>query len=258
MSEVRVALVTGSSGGIGRAIAKKLASEGFSVAVAARSDGRYPATPQDAVDEIRAAGGTAVPFECDLSIAEDRAQLVPRVVGELGPIEVLVNNAAVSTFEPAADFRASRLSLMLDVQVRAVVELCQGVIPTMRERGRGWIVNISSKAAIHPTPPFSATESRGGTIYGMCKAAVERFSTGLASEVFDDGIDVNALAPTLVVPTFGSRTFFDLTNLPQESPDDMASAAAYLIRPLAERITGRIFYSHDVLQLAGIAPAPVA
>jgi NAD(P)-dependent dehydrogenase (short-subunit alcohol dehydrogenase family) len=135
MKASRIALVTGSSGGIGRAIAGKLATNGMSVAVVARRDERYPATPQDTVDEIRAAGGHAVPFECDLSVIEDRAQLVPRVMSELGPIDVLVNNAMVSTFEATAEFRSSRLSLVLDVQVRAVVELCQAMLPAMRERG---------------------------------------------------------------------------------------------------------------------------
>lgn len=253
----KVALVTGSSGGIGRAIAKRLAQEGMSVAIVARVDARYPATPQDAVDEIRAMGGIAAPFECDLSVPEERAELVARVEKELGPVDVLVNNAAVSTFERVAQFRPSRLNLMLEVQVRAVFELSQAVLPAMTANGRGWIFNITSMAAVPPPVPLPPGGSLN-TVYGMCKAAVERLSVGMAAESYADGIDVNALAPTHIVPTFGAGAFFDLGDRPQENADDIANALAHLIRPLDSRVTGKVLYSQDVLATAGIDPAAVA
>ena len=78
-------------------------------------------------------------------------------------------------------------------------------MPGMREKGRGWILNISSIAARHPAMPPAGWASRGGTVYGMCKAALERFSTGLAAELYDDNIAVNALSPTKVVPTPGTH-----------------------------------------------------
>ena len=253
----QVALVTGSSGGIGRAIALRLAEMGAAVAVVARLDARYPATPQDAVNEIISSGGRAVAFECDLSVAKERAGLVTRVEAELGGVDILVNNAAVSNFDYLASFKLSRLDLMLDVQVRTPLELAQAVLPGMKNRGRGWIVNVSSKAADHPTIPPVREGVSLNTVYGMCKAAVERFSTGLAAELYDDGIDVNALAPTYIVPTFGAKAFFDLAQRELESPDDMARATAALIRPLEARITGGVLYSQDVLASVGLRPAEV-
>ncbi len=84
---------------------------------------------------------------------------------------------------------------MMDVQVWAPFELSQRVLPGMKERGRGWILNISSHAAIHPQKDMAG---RGGTVYGMCKAALERFTTGLAQEVYENGIGVNVISPGLV------------------------------------------------------------
>jgi citronellol/citronellal dehydrogenase len=258
MAEQRVALVTGASGGIGRAIALRLAAAGLQVAVAARTDDRYPATIEETVDAIRALGGRAVPYECDLSLREDRLGLVPRVQADLGAVDVLVNNAAVSTMEAIETFPERRVTLMFNVQVRTALELSQAVIPGMRERGRGWIINITSAAARHPHPPASGVgvQASRNTVYGMCKAAIERLSTGLAAELYDDGINVNALAPTHIVPTFGAKAFFDLSERTTEPPEDMADAIHHLVSPAAARITGQILYSQDVLQQAhGQEPA---
>ena len=93
---------------------------------------------------------------------------------------------------------------MFEVQVKAGFELAQRVVPAMRERGSGWILNISSMAGRHPQgPPYTTRRLGAGTVYGMCKAAIERFTTGLAAEVWDDGIAVNVLSPSGVVATPG-------------------------------------------------------
>src|SRR4051794_9926630 len=187
----RVAIVTGASRGIGAAIAERLAADGAAIAVTARTQdpgqSRFPGTINETVDGIVAGGGRAIAVPADLSHAEDRAQLVYRAEQELGPVDILVNNAAVTWFEPVADFDPRHYDLMFEVQVRAPFELAQLVLPGMRERHRGWILNISSMAAVHPQgPPYQ--RRMGGTVYGMCKAALERFTTGLASEVHNEGI----------------------------------------------------------------------
>jgi len=261
----RVAVVTGASRGIGEAVARRFASEGATVAVVARTeqqqDQRLPGTIHDTVDAIRAAGGRAVAVQADLSVPEDRARIVPEVEDALGPVDVLVNNAAVTFFIPVADFPEKRYRLMFEVQVRAPFELAQAVLPGMRERGRGWILNISSIAAVHPEgPPFGRMASLGGTVYGMCKAALERFTTGLAAEVHADGIAVNALSPTLGVATPGVL----LHQLIPEGAEDMAEpvelmaeASLALCSGDSATLTGRIAYSQQLLDELGREPGPL-
>ena len=126
----------------------------------------------------------------------------------LGSIDILVNNAAVTYYIPFTEFPEKRYRLMFEVQVRAPFELAQMVVPGMRERGAGWILNITSRAGIHPQgPPFMELYKRGFSVYGMVKAALDRFSTGLAAEVYDDGIAVNSLAPwdNVVTPGAGAH-----------------------------------------------------
>lgn len=256
----RVAIVTGASRGIGAAIARRFGAEGAAVAVSARteteSDARLPGTIHETAGTIRAAGGRAVAIRADLSQAADRSRLVERAEAELGPIDILVNNAAVTWFLPVSDFPGSRFEVMFEVQVRAPFELAQLVLPGMRARGRGWILNISSGAARHPQGPPYAGPPRGGTVYGMCKAAIERFSTGLASEVYDAGIAVNALSPSRVVATPGvviHRLIPPGAEDKAEPVEVMAGAALALCSGDPKTLTGRVAYSQALLDELGIA-----
>ena len=138
----KVALVTGASRGIGTAIARRLAAEGATVACTARTldpDPKYQGTLRDTVDLIRASGGRAEAFRADLSSADDRARLVDEVRSSLGPIDILVNNAAVTFFFPVEKFPEKRFKLMIETQVWSAIDLAQRVIPDMRAAGAGWI-----------------------------------------------------------------------------------------------------------------------
>jgi citronellol/citronellal dehydrogenase len=255
----KVAIVTGASRGIGAAIAQRLAADGARVAIAARTvhegDHRLEGSLETTAERIRAAGGRVLTITADIAKSADRQRLVETVERELGAIDVLVNNAAVTYFEPVLDFPERHFELMFAVQVRAPFELAQRVLPGMRARGRGWILNISSRAAIHPSgPPFSG---RGGsTVYGMCKAALERFTTGLASEVYADGVAVNVLSPSGLVPTPGV-VFHGLTRgVPEdrlEAPEVMAEAAYVLVTGDPAVLTGRVAYARPLLEELGVA-----
>jgi NAD(P)-dependent dehydrogenase (short-subunit alcohol dehydrogenase family) len=252
-----VALVTGASRGIGAEIAQRFAREGAHVHVTARTveegDHIFAGSINATVQAIRDAGGTADAVAADLSDPDARR----RLLAEVGPIDVLVNNAAITYFEPVAEFSERHFQRMFEVQVRAPFELAQGVLPGMKEQGRGWILNISSLAATHPQgPPYQALP--GATVYGMCKAALERFTTGLAAEVWRDGIAVNVLSPSGLVVTPGVQHH----KLDQFTPKDrhepvayMAEAAHALCTGDPEVLTGKVTYAKQILDELGI-PLP--
>ena len=256
----KIALVTGASRGIGAAIARRLANDGAVVAVSARTvepgDSRFEGTINETVELIAKDGGTAVALAADLSRQDQRGRLLDEVTRQLGPIDILVNNAAVTWFEPVTEFKESHYDTMFEVQVKAAFQMAQQVLPGMRERGSGAILNISSGAARHPQgPPYE--NRRGGTVYGMCKAALERFTTGLASEVWADGVAVNVLSPSKVVLTPGV-VHHQLVKPGEEDRAEsvwvMAEAGHALVTGDPRERTGIIGYSQEICDRFGRTP----
>jgi len=249
--EGRVALVTGASRGIGAAIAERLAAAGAHVAAAARTlepDPKYVGSLAETVERVRNGGRTIVPVQADISKSEDRRRMVEEAVDQLGPIDILVNNAAVTFYLPFTEFAEKRYNLMFEVQVRAPFELAQMVVPAMRERGAGWILNISSRAGVHPQgPPFMEVYKRGFSVYGMVKAALDRFSTGLAAELYDDGIAVNSLSPWDNVATPGAGAHDLVEGFAMENVSLIAEAALALCSGDPRTLTGRVAYSQPLL-----------
>jgi citronellol/citronellal dehydrogenase len=259
----KVAIVTGASRGIGAAIARRLGAEGAAVSVVARTTepggSQLPGSIAETADQIRATGGTAIALTADVSQRYDRLRLVSDTTRQLGSPDILVNNAAVSYFLPVENFTPNAYELMFAVQVDAPMQLATLVLPGMRERGAGWILNISSRAACHPAVPPADGAIRGGTIYGMCKAALERLSTGLAAELYPDNIAVNALSPSRVVPTPGAilHKLASEDDPEAEPPEVIAEAALMLCGADPRSRTGRIAYSADLLAELGVSvPAP--
>jgi NAD(P)-dependent dehydrogenase (short-subunit alcohol dehydrogenase family) len=254
----RIALVTGASRGIGATTAELFAAEGAAVAITARTvdegDSRFEGSLATTAERIREVGGVAHPIAADLSRPGDRVRLIEEAVASLGPIDILVNNGAVTYFAPVADFSEKHWRLMFDVQVRAPFELAQLVLPSMRERGAGSILNISSKAALHPPPVAEA--ATGGTVYGMVKAALERFSTGLAAEVAADGITVNALSPTSVVATPGVVHHELITPEREAWVEDESMMARAALALVSGGHSGRVAYSHQLLAELGFVEPP--
>jgi NAD(P)-dependent dehydrogenase (short-subunit alcohol dehydrogenase family) len=254
----RVALVTGASRGIGEAIARRFAMEGARVVVSARSveeaDHILPGTITETVERIKAAGGEALAVRADLTEAQDRSDLIEAAAHAYGPIDILVNNAAVTYYIPLAEFPEKRFRLMMDLQVWTPIELTQMVLPGMCKGGGGWILNISSHSAIHPA---KTQQGRGGTVYGMCKAALERFSTGLAQEVFDENIGVNVISPGLVAtPGALHHNLINDSNRSIVTPvEHMAEACLRLVHGDPQEITGRIDYADKVIEEFNLEPA---
>jgi NAD(P)-dependent dehydrogenase (short-subunit alcohol dehydrogenase family) len=255
----RTALVTGASRGIGEAIAARLAMEGARVVVSARTaeegESRLPGTLHDTVERIRRAGGEATFIKADLAQAAERERLVEEAAAAYGPVDILINNAAITYFIPVEDFPEKRFKLMMEVQVYAPFHLSQLVLPSMRERGQGWIVNISSGAGLHPKQPYQ--RFRGGTVYGMCKAALERFSTGLASEVYEAGIAVNVVSPGLVdTPGVAVHGLINEQTRDRVQPIEYIAEAVYrLASGDPKTMTGRIEYAEPFLKEQGLQPA---
>lgn len=255
----KVALVTGASRGIGTAIARRLAAEGAAVACTARTlepDPKYQGSLRDTIAMIESDGGRAEAFRCDLSVADDRAKLVDDVHRSLGEVDILVNNAAVTFFLPVESFPEKRFRLMIETQVWSAIDLAQRVIPDMRSHGGGSILNISSRAAVKPVgPPFEAWYSEGNSsVYGLCKAALERLSLGMAAELYADGISVNTLAPWDNVATPGAGAHDLVSEYALEPEEIIAQAALELVAGDPQRLTGRIAYSQPLLAELGVQP----
>ena len=255
----KVAVITGASRGIGEAIAYRYAQEGAKVIVSARTvedgDHALPGSINSVVKRIRDAGGEAHAVRADLAVEEHRTNLVKEAENTFGSVDILVNNAAITYFIPVADFPEKRFRLMMEVQVYAPFHLAQLVLPSMVEKQSGWIINISSHAALHPVKDVVG---RGGTVYGMCKAALERFTTGLASEVYPQNIGVNVISPGLVATpgVVHHKLITDETPEERITPvEHMAEACLRLAYGDAKDLTGKITYADEMLKDYSLTPA---
>jgi citronellol/citronellal dehydrogenase len=243
----KVAMVTGSSRGLGKAIAQRFAAEGATVALTARTmepDLKYQGSLRQTLAEIETAGGTAIAIQADLSNAEDRERMFAEVVERVGAPDILVNNAAVTFLRPLDEFPERRVRLMMEMHVLAPLHLAQLAIPAMRERGRGWVLNVTSVGGDLPDgPPFSDFDRTAGFgIYGTVKAALNRLTKSLAAELYDDGIAVNAAAPTNPVATPGAG-LLDLAKIDTEDIELITQTAFVLCTGDPKTLTGRIAHT---------------
>ena len=237
----KIAIVTGASRGIGKAIALGYAREGATVVVAARSETppheRLPGTIYETVEQIQALGGRALAIRCDVTDEASVAAMVETTLGEFGRVDVLVNNAAVDFPSKVADMQLKRWEVVFRVGLTGPFLCCRAVLPAMIAQRSGSIVNITSQAG---------SERGTGTVgysaaYAATKAGLDRFTWALATEVGRHNIAVNAVMPSKVIGTEGMSMW--ATEEQKKSfapPDSMVVCAVFLGKQDASGVTGCI------------------
>ncbi|HEX6423606.1 MAG TPA: SDR family NAD(P)-dependent oxidoreductase [Acidimicrobiales bacterium] len=248
------ALVTGASRGIGAAVAERLAAEGANVAIAARTlDARegLPGSLSETAARLDRYGRTVSVVVTDLTDDAARARVVPEAVEALGgSLDILVNNAAAAIYGEVADLPLRRRRVMFEANVHAPLDLAQAALPAMRAAGRGWIVNVTSRAARSwPGPPFELGPNRTTiALYGASKAALDRVTNGLGAELVGTGVRVNGIAPRAAVLTEGARELVGATleGGKVESLEEMVEAVVALCA-CPEEVTGQVHVSLDLI-----------
>jgi citronellol/citronellal dehydrogenase len=260
--EGKVAIVTGASRGIGKAISDLFAAEGARVVCSARTlhEGDHKlleGSLETTVAGIKKAGGEAIAVTADVSSEADCEKLVAETKKAYGPCDILVNNAALTYFIPVKDYEPKRWMRSFAVNLHGPFMMSHLVLQDMVPRKSGAIVNISSGAAIGPGrgPYTNEAFLRGSVCYGAEKAALERMTQGLAEEVYEYGISVTCLSPSLIVPTPGTVHHHLVTSMtdPNGEPVEMMAQATLLLatEPI-DKVTGWVTYSQVVLKQYGL------
>ncbi len=248
----RRVVVTGSSRGIGAAIAERMAAEGADVVLTARTldqhehlEGSLNATR----DRLARYGTNVAVVVADLTDPVDRLRVIPEAEAALGGhVEILINNAAASIQAPLTGFSVKRRNIMFEVNVNAPLDLSLAAAPAMVEAGEGWIVNLSSGSAKlwpGPSEPIVAT-SVNISAYGASKAALNRITNGLAMELFGTGVRVNTVEPRAAVLSEGAAALVGDRLRPDqiESMEEMVEGTIVLC-DCAPDVTGRVTVSLD-------------
>jgi 3-oxoacyl-[acyl-carrier protein] reductase len=246
----QVAIVTGGSRGIGRAIVKALAVEGAKVAFIYR--GSQPAA-EALVQEVRQSGGTVTAMQCDVAKLDEAQKCAEQVEKEWGKLDILVNNAGVIKDDLFVRMEPEAWQTVLQTNLGGVFNFCKAVGYTMMKQRRGRIINISSVAAEHVNP--------GQTNYAASKGAINAFTRALAVELAGRNVTVNAIAPGFIETDMSEavrnkagdliKKMIPMKRLGQ--PDDIAKVAVFLAGPDAAYITGQVITVDGGLSLGAAA-----
>lgn len=245
--------VTGGSRGIGLAIALRAARDGASIAIAAKTSDpnpKLPGTIHTAAEEIRAAGGTALPIQCDLRDENQIAEAIAQTAAEFGGIDILINNASAINLTPTEATPAKRFDLMFDVNVRGTFLASQAAIPYLRasaEAGRNpHILTLS--------PPLSmkAKWFQHHVAYTMAKYGMSMCVLGMSEEFRKTGIAVNALWPRTAIDTAALQMIPGIDTAACRTPEILADAAYIILNRPSNETTGNFFVDDEVLASVGV------
>ena len=245
--------ITGGSRGIGLAIALRAARDGASVAIAAKTSDpnpKLPGTIHSAAEEIRAAGGTALPIQCDLRDEAQIAAAVSQAAETFGGIDILINNASAINLTPTEATPAKRFDLMFDVNVRGTFLTSQAAIPHLRasaEAGRNpHILTLS--------PPLSmkAKWFQHHVAYTMAKYGMSMCVLGMSEEYRKTGIAVNALWPRTAIDTAALQMIPGIDTAACRTPEILADAAYVILNRISKDCTGNFFVDDEVLASVGV------
>jgi len=246
--EGKVAIVTGASRGIGKAIALAFAKEGARVVVAARTEhegGNLPGTIHKTAAEICALGRSALAIKTDVTKEESVEELVRKTLQEFGGIDILVNNAGINIPGKVLDIPVKRWDLVIAVNLRGTFLCTKAVLPTMVQRRSGSIINLSSVVGTRMII-FDVA-------YGAAKAAIERFTLGLAEELKEYNIAVNALCPSLT-DTEGFKQWMPGADTSGwQKPEMWGKYAVFLANQDASSLTGRVLSAEELVELGADA-----
>jgi NAD(P)-dependent dehydrogenase (short-subunit alcohol dehydrogenase family) len=249
----KVAVITGGSRGIGRAIALRLAQAGAGVVVSSRT----LANVESVAEEIRASGGRALAVEAHVGEPAAIQRLVEQTIEVFGQVDIVVNNAATNPhFGPILTADEGQWDKILDTNTKGVFRVCKAVVPHMQSRGGGKIINLASIAGLQP--------SLGMGVYGISKAAVIMLTKVLALELGHANIQVNAIAPGIIKTRF-SRVLWQTPHIAEPilktlplgrfgEPEDIAGLALYLASPASDYVTGAVFLVDGGMNIS----APIA
>ena len=245
--------ITGGSRGIGLAIALRAARDGASVAIAAKTSDpnpKLPGTIHTAAEEIRAAGGTALPIQCDLRDESQIASAIEQAAKEFGGIDILINNASAINLTRTEETPAKRFDLMFDVNVRGTFLTSQAAIPYLRE---------SAESGRNPhiltlSPPLSmkAKWFKNHVAYTMAKYGMSMCVLGMSEEFKRDGIAVNALWPRTAIDTAALQMIPGIDTATCRTPEILADSAYIILNRTSKDCSGNFFVDDEVLASEGI------